>query len=498
MEKSIPFLLTHFESWLTMNYFILLEKIVFRLAGYHQAVLSLIPLIAGIATIPLTALLARQFTSTKTALLSATLVVANSYLIYYSGIIRSYSLLTAFSLLVVILFFKWSLNRNYKNGIYLALACYLLILSHPNGVYTIGYILLILGLDVLDTLRRKEKPSTLTFLLPFLGSVLLMIVSYLRIIPPFLEWGTPWHDTPPTSIDYLPYVFSEYFASGYFGWLSAILLISGILSTVRSLKPLLILLPSLVLPIILISVQGISHYPWAYSRFLIFMLPICILFIAEGIQSLSSLTGTHLKNLSLALTVILLITWIPNLLSSYHTKIDFPWNQAASFIKQTSNVNIILYGEAIEKINFYPYFSKTEYRQSELSAFKKGNFIPATGKNVYFVTTGPSIFSNYQKYTFGKIQVIIYPTNTYENQLQMIRTDLLKSENIGKVSSDLTDVYRNIWQLSRKLDGDNMTSFSYYDLFMHCLQLTAEQRSIPLSLQYAQLQANGYQVIKDH
>ncbi len=324
-EKSISYILSHFESWLTMNYFILLEKIVFRLSGHNQMVLAFIPFIAGISTIPLTAILAKHFTSTKVALISATLVAMNSYLIHFSGIIRSYSLLAALSLAVIILFFNWFSNRTYKNGVYVSVASYFLVLSHLNGIYVLAYILLILCIDWFSMLARKEKSGVSTLLIPLFGSFLFMMASYIKIFSGVFAWGIPYHDVPPTNIAYIPYVFSQYFGFGFYGWPSAVLMICAALATFKYERPSLILWPYLILPIILISVQGISYFPWGYSRFLIILLPICIIFIAEEIQRFSSFLVPDNSNVfGIFLTIMLLITWGPNLQSGYETKFDYP------------------------------------------------------------------------------------------------------------------------------------------------------------------------------
>lgn len=53
IKKDIPFLLSHFATWLTMNYFLVAEKLVSGLLGENALGLELIPLSAGIMTIPL-------------------------------------------------------------------------------------------------------------------------------------------------------------------------------------------------------------------------------------------------------------------------------------------------------------------------------------------------------------------------------------------------------------------------------------------------------------
>src|SRR6266699_2559534 len=118
IEKDISYLLSHFAIWLSMNYFIVMEKLVAGLFGKSMFSLGFVPLVAGVWTIPLTAFLAARFASPRIALIAATLTCMNPYLMEYSGIIRSYSLLTALSLLVMILFLKWLTVRSYKNGIW--------------------------------------------------------------------------------------------------------------------------------------------------------------------------------------------------------------------------------------------------------------------------------------------------------------------------------------------------------------------------------------------
>ena len=88
-----------------MNYFILAEKAVASPCGATDWRLTLVPLAAVVATIPLTASLALKFTrSTRTALIAASLT-AFSFLVMWGPVIRAYSLLLAFGLLAINEFF---------------------------------------------------------------------------------------------------------------------------------------------------------------------------------------------------------------------------------------------------------------------------------------------------------------------------------------------------------------------------------------------------------
>jgi hypothetical protein len=106
LQKSSTYILTHFSTWLSMNYFILVERWLSHLFGAMDWRLTLLPIAAAIAIIPLTASIALKFTgSTRTALIAAGLAAFNPYLVYWGPAIRAYSLLVAFSLLVISEFF---------------------------------------------------------------------------------------------------------------------------------------------------------------------------------------------------------------------------------------------------------------------------------------------------------------------------------------------------------------------------------------------------------
>lgn len=62
-----------------------------------------------------------------------------------------------------------------------------------------------------------------------------------------------------------------------------------------------------------------------------------------------------------------------------------------------------------------------------------------------------------------------------------MRSDIISSITVGDISQDLTDHYRNIWELSRKLNLEK-SSFIYYELYELCLNQTRRQRYMPIAL----------------
>lgn len=106
LKESPSYILTHFGTWLSMNYFIFVEKGVAWLCGAADWRLTLLPVAAAVAIVPLTASLALKLTSsTRTALIAASLAAFNHFLVLWGPQIRAYSLLVALSLLAINEFF---------------------------------------------------------------------------------------------------------------------------------------------------------------------------------------------------------------------------------------------------------------------------------------------------------------------------------------------------------------------------------------------------------
>jgi 4-amino-4-deoxy-L-arabinose transferase-like glycosyltransferase len=211
LKKSPGYILTHFTTHLSMNYFILVEKGVAWLCGAADWRLTLLPMAAAVAIIPLTASLALKFTgSTRTALIAASLAAFNPYLVVWGPAIRAYSLLVALSLLTIIEFFRWYRQRTWWSGARCAAVVLLLLLAHLNGAYTVAFLILLLGIETVSagwSGGRKFLWESRTLWIPLAGAAVVVGAAYWHLLPGIAkvsrEWGT---DTPPTSMAYLPQV----------------------------------------------------------------------------------------------------------------------------------------------------------------------------------------------------------------------------------------------------------------------------------------------------
>src|SRR5262249_42184573 len=147
----------------------------------------------------------------------------------------------------------------------------LMTLAHPNGVYTLAFLGFLLAVGAW---RRGRQPAWLREIRPLalgLGvTALVLWMAYARLYPPVVDIGERFHyrDTPPTSIAYVPILAFIYFGGGW-AWVSVVCLFAGLHSAVSREKGLRLVLPGIALPVLLMSLQGISEPPWAYGRLMI-------------------------------------------------------------------------------------------------------------------------------------------------------------------------------------------------------------------------------------
>lgn len=494
IKKEIPYLLSHFATWLSMNYFLVAEKLVSGLLGENTLGLELIPLSAGIMTIPLTAILATRFTSQRTALAAATLIALNPYLIQFSGILRAYSLLTALSLLLLIVFFRWYDLRTYRCGIAVAAVSLALILAHPNGAYSLAYLFVILAVNVIDTSKRKGFLRSLPSLLfPLAVSVVITMIAYSQILPTMLHEGATWREIPPTTVSYIPYIFGQYFADGFFGWLSALCLLSGIAGAYKYEKPVGLLLPCIFVPILLMSVQGVSCFPWQFARFLIFIVPIIVIFIAEGVDSFATrFYAARSFRMTLAILVILVLTWLPRAYAVADERISYPWHRVAVFLKEHGRPGDVILGSSWEDaFHFRPYFAETsDIRPMQLDAQSLGHDTSKLASTTVYFVSSRHVNTMHASTEFGRIQVVRYEPSGDEGAVAAMRKDLIGTVRNGEeLGPEFASLYKNIWDIDNALGVDSArTTFYYYNVWMKCMELSVRQRNIPFGPQRREAQ----------
>ena len=405
-----------------MNYFILAEKGVASLCGATDWRLTLLPIGAALAVIPLTASLALKLTgSTRTALVAATLAAFNPYLLMLGPTIRAYSLFAAFSLLALNEFFHWCQWPGWWNGVRCAAAVLFLLLIHLQAIYVVAFLVLILIVQSFSGIRRFLWESR-TLLIPLAGVAVIVGVAYWHLLPDMArvnkEWGGGY--TPPTSIGYLPHVFTIYMGNSYAAFLSVPLLFAGCWSAVRNKQPLLLLCGAIMVGPILMSLQGIALDAGGYARYLIFSLPLLLIIIAEGVDWITRQIRVRWSTIATwGLTVVLVACWTPCIHAQFLHQTRWPFAEVARFLHAQMQKDDVIVAGWMVGFTLSQFFDHPEDRillpnkyigkvSDNLDAPRSGRVFYVTGRTRLLPPFTPVEAAEINR-RFGRDQIVIRP-----------------------------------------------------------------------------------------
>ena len=493
LKQTPAYILTHFDTWLSMNYFILVEKGISWLSGTADWRLTLLPIAAAVAIIPLTASLALKLTdSRRTALIAASLAAVNPYLVMWGPVIRAYSLLVAFSLLVINEFFNWARRRDWWSGVRCAAAVLLLLLTHLNGVYTVAFLILLLIVESVSaglSVGRKLLWESRTLWIPLAGVALIVAVAYWRLLPDIAkvnrEWGT---DTPPTSMAYLPWVFIAFTGGGYAVWLSIPLLLAGCWSAAREKRALLLLCGAIILGPILMSLQGVSVPASASARYLIYSLPLLLILIAEGIDWLARHIWVRRATIvAWSLTAVIVMCWTPSVQARFLIKEHWPYARVAKFLQTRMEKNDVIVAGWAMGFTLGQFFDHPEDRimlpdsyinrvTGQLDSPLKGRVFYVTGRGV---ANGRAVPIRY----FGQAEVTMYTGKTARALLQKWREDLLLRTE-GRVYPPFQNDYQLLALLEERLPS-GQSADHWRSLAERCRAGNPVARDVPRHLEKA-------------
>ena len=522
LKQTPTYILTHFRIWLTMNYFILFEKGVASLCGATDWRLTLLPIGAAIAVIPLTASLALKLTgSTRTALVAATLAAFNPYLVMLGPTIRAYSLLAAFSLLAINEFFHWSQWPGWRNGVRCAAAVLFLLLTHLQGTYLVAFLVLLLIVQSLSGIRSFLWDSR-TLLIPLGGVAIIVGLAYWRLLPDMArvnkEWGGGY--TPPTSIGYIPRVFTMYMGNSYAAFLSVLLLSAGCWSAARDKQPLLLLCGAIIVGPILMSLQGIALDAGGHARYLIFSLPLLLILIAEGVDWITRHIRVRWAAIAAwGLTVLILACWTPCIHAQFLHQTRWPFAEVARFLHAQMQKDDVIVAGWMVGFTLSQFFNHPEDRillpnkyvskvSNKLDAPAPGTVFYVTGRtrllppftpaeaaemNRRFpsdqIVIGPSDDSGpgtsrgreARIQDFGQVQVTVYRGDTARALLQEWHEDLLR-RTAGRIYPSFQGDYQLLALLEEQLPSGELADH-WRLLAERCRAEDPLMRGIPRHLQ---------------
>jgi hypothetical protein len=435
--------------------------------------------------------------------------------------IRAYSLLTAFSLLAINEFFHWRQRPGWWSGVRCAAAVLFLLLAHLQAIYIVAFLVLLLIVQSLSGIRRFLWESG-TLLIPLGGVAIIVGLAYWRLLPDMArvnkEWGGGY--TPPTSLGYVPRVYTIYMGNSYAALLSVLLLSAGCWSAARDKQPLLLLCGAIIVGPILMSLQGIALDPGGFARYLIFSLPLLLILIAEGIDWITR--HIRVRRAAIAawgLTVLIVACWTPCIQAQFLHQTRWPFASVARFLHAQMQKDDVIVAGWMVGFTLSQFFDHPEDRILPPNKYvsKVSNKLdsPATGR-VFYVTgrtrllppftpaeaaelnrhfgrdqivigpsddSGPGALRGREAriQDFGEVEVTVYRGDTARALLQEWREDLLR-RTAGRIYPSFQGDYQLLALLEEQLPSGE--SADHWRLLAErCRDEDPVMRGIPRHLQ---------------
>ncbi|KAA3648858.1 MAG: phospholipid carrier-dependent glycosyltransferase [Chloroflexi bacterium] len=273
------------------------------LFGQNTFALRLLGAVTGSLSILAIYQLGRLFFYRNVGLISAVLVAVSPLHIYHSREARYYSPVILFSLLSFIFLYQAIQSSQRRFWFGFTLSTILLIYTHLLAslfiVAQIAYILILFLIDH-DVVRvRKISYADIrsSYVFPFVISLIISGVALLPMIPPILEWalnGTTFSsENTLYGIGITPGFFLDMYANFGAGRgiplsLYASVFLFGILASWQNYsRQLVLLLICNSLPVFIVYFLQPQH--WFSPKYVIFILPLYLIWVAFGIEYLVSL-----------------------------------------------------------------------------------------------------------------------------------------------------------------------------------------------------------------
>ena len=355
-----------------------------------------------------------------------------------------------------------------------AIIAFMLIIMHPSGVYPVASLAIVeIFLLYRDLRLSKEKEGVIniirrhfTLALPSFISAFALVFAYASIYPHMIK-NLRFLDTPPTGIGYLSDLWSTFFGTGFFSWPITGMLFIGILFSIDKRSNVRLLLPIILLPALFISAQGISHYPWAYARFLVFTIPFVIILVSYGAWEVFQRSNS--RSLSLSVSILFAMLWFTNLTDLFAKKDDYPWSSIREYVTSSSEP-----GDIVLSLEFNTGFHMDPRPDAEIySRIRFDNLGPkmvdlAKNNNenlkVFLLIRGIITSEKRPAQQFGEIAVLTYQVNNYRQIMKDVREDLLYIINKSlPTDSMFAPIYSGILTANLRL-GETDSDRIYFEL----------------------------------
>jgi uncharacterized membrane protein len=401
----------------------------FLLLGSSDFVLRLPSALAGILCIPLMYAVARRLLGTLTGLLAASMMALSPFAIYYSQEARMYALLLLFTLLAWYCLLRalspispcdidhqenpqgktanaaeargWRGSSARRWWLGFTLASALGIYTHFFGFLLLGLLVIYAGVRLTVqwlTGRRTDALRNAGYLALSLLAVFILYLPWLPVLFSFMRenysanpYGQRWQANLRLSVvtNVITLMLGGFMAHPVVRWVTRALFAIGLLSMLRR-RPLgaLFVAMSVSLPFALIMILNPGHF--VAERYFIFMLPMLILGMAEGLCALIAIAwalvarcGRRAQTIAQALTpgaalaaFLVIILLSASGLERYYSEPARPaWRPLARYVARAASPDDLIVVATFPFWDKEPlqHYMKTNHRQRVVYAAEETN-----------------------------------------------------------------------------------------------------------------------------
>jgi|GEM_PF-5723760 len=487
----ITYILTHFDLWQTMNFYLVLEKIIARVLGDGLLAMRLISILADVGSIVTIYFLSGRIFPQTPRYIAVTLYAINPHLIDFSATARVYSLFVFLALLTILAFLAWYNHPKTRWRLAFSILCCIMLLFHLGGSFLIVWFGCMVAVHLAITAYKKN------FFKEQLQEALRLLATLLLCISPaIVYYGMMWNqirehnafeykDADFGLVQQIPAIL-KIFIGIEIPWLlslCAILAVLGLLNLTlhhRHWGTYFSLL--LLLPFVISKALGYSYPPHYLARFIIFVMPVVILCLAWGIALISSCAPLRMQQWVRLLCVAgIIASATPKIIALFDSERVFPYRHTARFLKQqlAEQDKILCDGFFIflHLSCYFPCSNRSfETRCSAPDLIIEKNLETHLQRNhngrLFLVTISPQVAEcGTVVGTFGKLLVSVLPEESREARMQ--RMISCWSTDAEAFSPDIDCSKANLYDLLRQIyaaQGATDASVYYADAVKKCFQ----------------------------
>jgi hypothetical protein len=388
------------------------------------------------------------------------------------------------TLATVILFLRWREHPTLGRAAACAAAATVLCLLHLVGVYVWAGLGSLAVAGWVTKVRAGAPVARIygearSLALPFLAAGVVLALAHANLFEGIRATNAGWTEPPPSSIDYLPYVYRSYFGAGPWGLATGLFLASGTWAAIRERRHLLALWFLTVLPVCAMSLQGVSSTPWGHARFLIFTLPLLLVLLAAGIEHASrALAQPRRAWLAWGLTLLLVSSWIPALGARFDRKSNLPWTKLARVLEASPPETAIVATSLRDNLHLRPLEFETGREILTLSELLRGAHPGPSGLRIVYVNSHQPIQTDADSTRYGRIQVIAYEGDSMRKLVNRLYADLVRTTG-ERTGADLEPHYASLVESSEYLGlRDEAQKFRQLKISSHEYNLRGHQYNL--------------------